>query len=81
MIVSGERRMNPVAIIIINSGKEIHWAGYKNQGCPIPYTSVSSVPDLRTGGRWFEPQAPPAFFFVRIDESNCNRIHSSITRR
>ena len=31
-----------------------------------PHSSVSSVVDLRTGGRWFGPQT---IFFPRIDDS------------
>ena len=40
-----------------------------------PHSSVSSVPDLRTGGL---SQARP-IFFLRIDDSHCDRIHSSLT--
>ena len=43
-----------------------------------PHSSVSSVVDLRTGGRWFDSPALP-IFFSRIDDSHCNRIHSSLT--
>ena len=39
-----------------------------------PHSSVGSVADLRPGGRWF-----PAIFFSRIDDSYCDRIHSSVT--
>ena len=41
-----------------------------------PHSSVSSVVDLRTRGRWFDAQP---IFFPRIDDSHCNRIHSSLT--
>ena len=43
---------------------------------PSPRSSVASVEDLRTGGRWFEPPAWP-IFFLRIGESHCNRNHFS----
>ena len=39
---------------------------------------VGSEEDLRTGSRKFEPQARP-IFFPRIDDSHCDRIHSSLT--
>ena len=42
-----------------------------------PLSSVGSVADLRTGGRWFDPRARP-IFFPRIDYSHCDRIHSSL---
>ena len=38
---------------------------------------VGSVGDLRTGGRWFKPQARP-IFFPRIDDSHCDKINSSL---
>ena len=40
--------------------------------------SVDGVPDSRTGDRWFERQARPNFF-LRIDGSHCDGIHSSFT--
>ena len=36
-----------------------------------------SVADLRTGGRWFDRPSRP-IFFPRIDDSHCDRIHSSL---
>ena len=39
-----------------------------------PHSSVGSVANFRTGGRWFDP-----IFFPRIDDSHCDRIHSSLT--
>ena len=33
---------------------------------------------LETGGSWFDPCARPKFF-SRIDDSLCDRIHSSLT--
>ena len=42
------------------------------------FSSVGRVHDLRTEGRWFEPPARP-IFFPRIDDSHCDRIHSSPT--
>ena len=41
-----------------------------------PHSSVGSIQDLRTGGRWFSPGAQ-SIFFPRIDNSHCDRIHSS----
>ena len=32
----------------------------------------------RTGSRWYESPAQP-IFFPRIDDSHCDRIHSSLT--
>ena len=43
-----------------------------------PHSSVGSVLDLRTKGRWFDPRARPKLF-PRISESQCDRIHSSLT--
>ena len=43
-----------------------------------PHSSVGSVADWRTGGRWFKSLARP-IFFPRIDDSHCDRIHSSFT--
>ena len=40
------------------------------------HSSVGSIADLRTGGRWFDPRL---VFFPRIDDSHCYRIHSSLT--
>ena len=45
---------------------------------PSPHSSVESLPDLRTGGRWFEPSAR-SIFFPRIGDSHFNRIHTSLT--
>ena len=41
-----------------------------------PHSLVGSVADLRTGGRWFDPLLNPV---PRIDDSHCDRIHSSLT--
>ena len=43
-----------------------------------PQSSVGSIVDLRTGGRWFDPPARP-IFFPKIENSHCTRIHSSLT--
>ena len=43
-----------------------------------PHSSVDSIQDLRTGGRWFNPPSLP-IFFPRIDDSYCDWIHSSLT--
>ena len=40
-----------------------------------PDSSVYRVADLRTGGRWFDPQP---IFFPRIDDSHCDRINFSL---
>ena len=42
------------------------------------YSSVDGVPDLRTGNRLFDSLARP-IFFPMIDDSHCERIHSSAT--
>ena len=42
------------------------------------HSSVGSVQDLRTGGRWFKPPDRP-ISFPRIDDSHCDMIHSSLT--
>ena len=39
-----------------------------------PQSSVGSVVDLRTGGRCFDPPLGQ-----RIDDTHCNKIHSSLT--
>ena len=39
------------------------------------FSSVNSVEDLITRGRWFEPSAQP-IVFLRIDDSHCHRVHS-----
>ena len=44
--------------------------------CPSLHSSVGSIQDLRTGGHWFDHQAQP-IFFPRIDDSHCDRSHSS----
>ena len=41
-------------------------------------SSVDSMMDLRTGGRWFEPLAQP-IFLPRINDSHCDMIHSPLT--
>ena len=43
-----------------------------------PHSKVDSLQDLRKGGRCFDPLAQP-IFFLRINYSHCNRIHSSLT--
>ena len=43
-----------------------------------PLGSIGIVEDLRTGGRWFEPPTQQ-MFFSRVDDSHCNRIHSSLS--
>ena len=37
----------------------------------------SVVHDFRTGDRWFDPQI--ANFFPKIDRSQCDKTHSSLT--
>ena len=41
------------------------------------HSSVGSVADLRTGSLVRSPDRP--IFFLRIDDSHCDRIHSSLT--
>ena len=41
-------------------------------------SSAASVLDLRMGGRWFDPRLGQ-YFFSRIDDSHCDKIHSSLT--
>ena len=41
-----------------------------------PHWSVCSNPDLRTGGRWFDPRPK---FSARINDSHCDRIHPPLT--
>ena len=43
-----------------------------------PYSSVGSVADLWTGGRWFDPLLGP-IFFPWIDDNHWDRIYSSLT--
>ena len=43
-----------------------------------PAALNSSIEDLRTGGCWFESPAWP-IFFPRINNSHCDRIHSTLT--
>ena len=43
-----------------------------------PHSSVGSVADLRTEGRWFDPRIGQ-YFFPKIDDSHCNWFHSSLT--
>ena len=45
---------------------------------PRPCSSFTTMEDLRTEDRWFELLAQPVFF-PRIEDSHCNRIHSSLT--
>ena len=40
-----------------------------------PHSSVGSVQDLRTGGRWVDPWLGQ-YSIPRIDDSHCDRIHS-----
>ena len=42
------------------------------------HSSVGSVHDLRTGGRWFDSPVS-ANIFPWIDGSHCDRIHFSLT--
>ena len=42
---------------------------------PEPHSSVGSVADLRRGSGWFDPRLG----LPRIDDSHCDRIHSSLT--
>ena len=42
-----------------------------------PNRSVGSVADLRREGRWFDPCS--ANILPKIDDSHCDRIHSSLT--
>ena len=41
-----------------------------------PHSSVGSIADLRTGGRWFNPRLGQNSW---IDDSHSDRIHSSLT--
>ena len=43
-----------------------------------PHSSVGSVADLRTGDQWFDPRLGQYFFFPRIDDRHCDRIHSFV---
>ena len=43
-----------------------------------PHSSVGSVADLRTGGRWFDPRLGQ-YSFRGLMISHCDRIHSSLT--
>ena len=45
------------------------------QVLPSTNTSVGSVQDLKTGSCWFDP---PLGQYSLIDDSHCNRIHSSL---
>ena len=40
-------------------------------------SSVCSVSELRTGGRWFDPRLGQ-YSFLRIDDTNSDRINSSL---
>ena len=42
------------------------------------HSSLGSVQDLRTGGRWYDPLARP-IFLPRFDDSHCDKNHSSFT--
>ena len=46
--------------------------------CAEPRSSVGSVQNLKTEGRWFDPRAR-SIFFPRIDDSHSDKIHSSFT--
>ena len=43
-----------------------------------PFSLVGSVQDLQTGSHWFEPLAWQ-IFFLRINDSHCESIHSFLT--
>ena len=43
----------------------------------LPYSSVGSVQDLKTGGHWFDPWFSQYSF--RVEDSLCDKIHSSLT--
>ena len=43
-----------------------------------PHSSVGSVVDLRTGGRWFDRHLGQ-YSFSEIGESQCNGVHASLT--
>ena len=45
---------------------------------PSTRSSIGSVRDLRTGGRWFDSSARQ-ILFPRIDDSHYDRMHSSLT--
>ena len=45
---------------------------------PSSTCSVGNLEDLRAGGRWCEPPVRP-IFFPGIDDSHCDRFHSSLT--
>ena len=47
------------------------------RACRELHRSVSSIQDLRTGGRWFYPRVRPVFL-PRIDETHWYKIHSSV---
>ena len=47
-------------------------------GLYLTHSFSGSVEDLRTGGRSFVPPARP-IFFLRIDDSQCDKIHTSLT--
>ena len=44
-----------------------------------PHSSVGSVMDFRTGGRWFNPWLSQYSFRGLMTDSHCDRIHSSLT--
>ena len=56
----------------------LHCCGQFHHPCAEPYSSVDSIVDLRTGGRWFDPGLTQCLF-PGIDDTHCNRIHSSLT--
>ena len=41
-------------------------------------SSLGSLQEFRTGGRWFVPRPRP-IFFPRIDDSHCDKIRTSFT--
>ena len=44
-----------------------------------PHSSVGSIADLRTGGRWFDPRLSQYSFQGCMYDSHCNRINFSLT--
>ena len=64
----------------LNSGiynRKVQSAAFKPPLMTSPIAKSAALQDLRTGDRWFHPRLP--IFFPRIDDSHCNRIHSSLT--
>ena len=64
-----------VIIQIRTNTIHLNKSNFRHAEHPSPFSSVQG---LRTGGRWFESPARP-IFFPRIDDSHCDRIHSSLT--